>query len=289
MPSKSSMSLGELAICKKFLDSHREYAIGLFSNVDKIRQWHATDCPETREGRSCLVCELCNDDGLLGAAKKALVSLDDAEKLLQQVRASLGKSVPGRGASASRSQGVVNPRFLRGQGHPVEKPCSETIWQRPYFYASSRWETLSDHSTQGGKHAFRVSSRPHLRTIRFPRISTRIPMTLTRTGSGILYSRATRVQGLLVPRLTPNSPLFLLAGFRRPRRVLLLLGLSFSGGACRGTVLVRLTDRALVDRRLLQRSLRHPRIPRRRVRPGRLQSWSQPLEGAVTMLRGLRP
>ncbi|KAH0835667.1 hypothetical protein J3R83DRAFT_9420 [Lanmaoa asiatica] len=102
MPSaspKSSMSLGELATCEDFLDGPREYAIDLLANLEKIRQWHGMDsCSESREGRPCVVCELCSADGLLGATKKALASYNDTEKQLQEVRSLLRKRVLAREA-----------------------------------------------------------------------------------------------------------------------------------------------------------------------------------------------
>lgn len=95
------MSLGELITCEDFLDGHREYAVDLLSNIEKIQQWHGTDrCPETREGWTCTLCELCGADGLMGATKKALASYEDAENHLKAVRASLGKRAPSRGTSA---------------------------------------------------------------------------------------------------------------------------------------------------------------------------------------------
>jgi len=95
------MSPGELATCEDFLDSHREYAIDLLSSIESTCQWHKTDsCPETRAGLTCMLCELCRADGLMGATLQALASYDDAEKRIKAVRASLGKNALNRGTSA---------------------------------------------------------------------------------------------------------------------------------------------------------------------------------------------
>ncbi|KAI9569986.1 hypothetical protein HD554DRAFT_2037684 [Boletus coccyginus] len=94
---KSSMSPGELATCEDFLDGNREFAIDLLSSVESICQWHtADDCPETRAGRTCTLCELCSADGLMGATQMALASYDDAEKHIKAVLSPLSVGEPGR-------------------------------------------------------------------------------------------------------------------------------------------------------------------------------------------------
>ncbi|KAF8548102.1 hypothetical protein OG21DRAFT_806703 [Imleria badia] len=99
--SASSMSLGELATCEDFLVDQRAYATGLLGDIENISQWHRTDsCPETRKGRTCALCALCSADGLMGTAKMALASYDDAEKCLKTVRASLGKSASSHASGA---------------------------------------------------------------------------------------------------------------------------------------------------------------------------------------------
>ena len=99
------MSPGELATCEDFLDSHREYAVDLLSNIEKIHRWHKPDgCSDTRSGQTCTLCDLCSTDGLMGATKKALLSYEDAENHLKGVRASLGKCATSRGMSPLRSR-----------------------------------------------------------------------------------------------------------------------------------------------------------------------------------------
>lgn len=138
MPSasqNSSMSLGELAICKAFLDSHRDYAIDLLSNMEKVRQWHGTDsCPETREGRICTVCELCSADGLLGATEKALISYNDVEKHLQGVHSSFGKTVPSCGASALHSRTLL-PKVYPRTGVPSRETLFNSHLAKVIFFS----------------------------------------------------------------------------------------------------------------------------------------------------------
>lgn len=124
--------------------------------------------------------------------------------------------------------------FHRGQGNPVEKPCSGTVWQRPCSSPSSRRGTLSDRNTRHGKHAFKARSRRRLCPLRVSSIPTQFP--------GKYCSRPTRVQRSSVPRPIPRFPRSLLVRFQRPRRVRPCL--SFSGGACPAIVHVRLTKRA---------------------------------------------
>lgn len=114
--SKSSMSLGELAACEDFLDGHREYAIDLLSSIERIQEWHSTNsCPGAREGRTCMLCEICSIDGLMGATKKALVSYGNVENRLKAVRASFGKSIPSRGTCAYRAESITQD-FSEGSG-----------------------------------------------------------------------------------------------------------------------------------------------------------------------------
>lgn len=218
-PPKSSMSPGELAICEDFLDSHREYAIDLLSNIKKIYQWHKPNsCPETRDGRTCMFCEFCSTDGLMGATARALVSYDDAGKHLKAVRASLGKSVPSRGTSSYYSSPSLDISSRAGE------PSRETLFRNGlaktvFLSIVTTGDTLrSQHATwqarlqsevatsslsaEGLQHTNTVPGEVLLPTYSGPKVvgpETNPKISAVATGS--------------VPKTTPSSSMFVV--FRR--------------------------------------------------------------------------